>query len=121
MAAWLADAVVMLHLAFIAFVMGGALLLFRWPRLVWIHLPAALWGLAVEWMGWICPLTPLENALRAAAGAGPYEGDFVIRYIVPLIYPAGLTRQTQWVLGGVVIAVNVALYAAWWSRRAHRR
>src|SRR5437868_2161986 len=109
MAAYLADAVVMLHLAFIAFVVAGALLLFRWPRLAWIHLPAALWGLTVEWTGWLCPLTPLENALRAMAGARPYAGDFVMRYIAPLIYPQGLTRQTQWWLGGVVIAVNVAL------------
>jgi hypothetical protein len=122
MTGWAADAVVLLHLAFIAFVLLGALLVLRWPRLAWLHLPAALWGLVVEWTGWICPLTPLENALRHAAGEPGYDVGFVERYIVPLIYPAGLTRDTQLLLGAVVLVVNAVayglVYAMWRRRRA---
>lgn len=121
MSGWAADAVVLLHLAFIAFVLAGALLVLRWPRLAWLHLPAALWGMVVEWTGWICPLTPLENALRRAAGEAGYAGGFVERYIVPLIYPAGLTRDTQLVLGAVVLVVNVAAYGLVYARRRRRR
>lgn len=123
MAGRAADAVVLLHLAFIAFVLAGALLALRWPRIVWLHLPAALWGVVVEWTGWLCPLTPLENALRRAAGEPGYGGGFVERYIVPLIYPATLTRDTQLVLGAVVLLVNLAayglVYARWRRGRGH--
>ena len=113
----LADAVVLLHLGFVAFVVLGGLGV-RWrPRLAWIHLPAAAWGVAIEWSGAICPLTPLENWLRARAGGHGYGGDFVERYVVALLYPAGLTRSGQIVLGGVVIALNVAAYAWVWHGR----
>lgn len=113
----LADAVVLLHLLFIAFaLLGGALVLWR-PRLVWLHLPAAAWAAYVEFSSTICPLTPLENALRRRAGASGYDGGFVEHYVIPVIYPTGLTPSIQVAIGGLVVAVNVAFYAAAWRRR----
>lgn len=117
-ARFLADLVVFIHLGFIVFVVFGGLLVVRWPRLAWVHLPAALWGAAVELGGWVCPLSPLENLLRAAAGQGGYEGDFVGRYLLPLIYPAHLTRELQMLLGAGVLVINLALYG--WALRRHR-
>ncbi|SOZ36495.1 DUF2784 domain-containing protein [Cupriavidus neocaledonicus] len=117
--AWLADLVVIAHALFIVFVVAGGLLVLRWPRAAWVHLPAAVWGVLIEWAGWICPLTPLENALRRAAGQAGYSGGFVERYLLPLIYPAGLTPAVQLWLGLVVLVVNVAIYALWWRRRRH--
>jgi hypothetical protein len=113
----LADLVLVLHLAFIAFAVAGAVLLWRWPRLVWLHLPAALWGAFVESSGTICPLTPLENHFRALAGESGYAGGFVEHYLVALIYPQGLTRAWQWVLGAGVLVLNVVLYALWLRSR----
>ncbi|MGY8526551.1 DUF2784 domain-containing protein [Paracidovorax citrulli] len=121
MAALLADAVVVLHLVFVAFVVAGGLLVWRWPALAWLHVPAALWGATVEWTGWICPLTPLENRLRSAAGQVGYESGFVEHYLLPLLYPAALSRETQLVLGAVVVLVNVAIYARWWHARRRAR
>lgn len=109
-AAILADLVVLLHLAFILFVMLGGLLVLRWRRLMWLHLPVVVWGAAIEFVGWICPLTPLENRLRAAAGEAGYSGGFIEHYLIPLIYPAGLTRELQWLLGALVLLVNAAVY-----------
>jgi len=106
----LADLIVLLHFAFVAFVVAGGLLALRWPRAAWLHLPAAAWGAAIEFFGWICPLTPLENALRQASGAGVYGGDFVGRYLLPILYPAGLTAQIQMLLGVGVLVVNAAIY-----------
>ncbi|MBF6986459.1 DUF2784 domain-containing protein [Cupriavidus sp. IK-TO18] len=117
--AWLADLVVIVHGLFIVFVVAGGLLVLRWPRLAWVHLPAAAWGVLIEWSGWICPLTPLENALRSAAGEAGYSGGFIERYLLPLIYPPGLTPAVQLWLGLVVLVVNVAVYAVWWRRRRH--
>lgn len=116
----LADLVVLLHLAFVAFVIGGGLLVLRWPRVAWVHLPCASWGALIELAGWICPLTPLENALRRRAGQAGYGGGFVEHYIIPLLYPHALTRTTQVVLGLTVIAVNLAVYG-WLLRRARLR
>ena len=113
LAALLADGVVVLHLLFIAFVVGGAALLWRWPRLVWLHLPAAAWGAFVELSGAICPLTPLENHLRALAGEAGHAQGFVEHYLLPLIYPQALTHEVQLVLGGAVVAINALLYALW--------
>lgn len=107
---FLADIVLLAHLVFIVFVLGGGLLLLRWPRLVWLHLPAIIWGVFVEVTGWVCPLTPLENYLRAFAGGGFFHGDFVGHYLLPLIYPAGLTQTIQLMLAGVVIVFNVIIY-----------
>ncbi|WP_427311822.1 DUF2784 domain-containing protein [Cupriavidus sp. H39] len=120
-AAWLADLVVIAHGLFILFVVAGGLLALRWPRVAWLHLPAAAWGVLIEWAGWICPLTPLENALRHAAGEARYSGGFVERYLLPLIYPAGLTPAVQLWLGLAVLGINVAVYALVWARWRRRR
>lgn len=117
----LADAIVLLHFAFVAFALAGGVLALRWPRVAWLHLPAALWAAAVEFMGWICPSTPLENALREAGGAAGYAGDFVARYLLPVLYPAGLTRAIQVVLGAIVVAANLAIYLWIWRRRQRQR
>ncbi|MCW5799098.1 MAG: conserved membrane protein of unknown function [Nitrospira sp.] len=107
-----ADVVLLLHLGFVLFVIGGGLLLVKWRRLVWGHLPAVVWGALVEFAGWICPLTPLENRLRGLAGESAAEADFIGRYLPPLLYPPALTREIQILLGMVVLLVNLALY--WW-------
>jgi hypothetical protein len=117
----LADLVVLLHLAFAAFVAFGSLLVLRWPRLAWAHVPAAVWGAAIEFTGWICPLTPLEHELRARSGTAPYAGDFVARYLMPLLYPEGLTRAAQLGLGVLVVLVNAAIYVQVIRRRRARR
>ena len=114
-----ADAIVLLHFAFVIFVVAGGLLAIRWPPVMWVHLPAALWGIVIEVAGWVCPLTPLENYLREKGGAAGYEGDFIAHYIVPLLYPAGLTRDWQLVLGGFAFAVNAVVYGVVFLR--HRR
>jgi hypothetical protein len=115
----LADAVFVLHFAFIVFVgLGGLLVLWR-PWLAWLHLPAAAWGALIEIAGWTCPLTPLEWHWRAQAGEAAFSGGFIDRYLVPLIYPAGLTRGMQIAIGVLVIAVNAAIYA-WLLTRGRR-
>ena len=106
----LADATVVLHLAFVLFVVAGGLLVLRWPRLAWVHLPAAAWGAWVEFAGWICPLTPMENWLRRRGGEAVYTVGFVDQYVTPILYPSSLSRETHWVLGGIVVAVNVCVY-----------
>lgn len=115
-----ADALVLLHLLFILFVLAGGLLVLRWPRLALLHLPAAAWGTAVELLHLYCPLAPLENRLRQAAGQAGYDGGFVEHYLIPLIYPAGLTPQLQIWLGGGVLLVNGIIYA-WLLTRLSRR
>ena len=117
----LADVTVVLHLAFVAFVVLGGLLVLRWPRLSWLHVPAAVWGAFIEFAGWICPLTPLENWLRERGGDSAYESSFVERYIVPTLYPEALTRELQWLLGAFVIFVNVTVYTVILLRRRGRR
>lgn len=107
----LADTLVLLHLLFVAFVVGGGFLLARWPRLMWLHLPAAAWGAFIEFTGGICPLTPLENHLRVLGGGSAYGGDFVERYLLPVLYPEHLTLSIQQVLGGAVVGVNLLAYA----------
>lgn len=116
-----ADALALLHLAFVLFVAGGVLLVWRWPRLAWLHLPAVAWGAALEFAGWTCPLTPLENHLRRMAGEAGYPGGFIDYYLWPLLYPAGLTREWQWVLGIGVVALNAVLYGLLLRRRARTR
>lgn len=112
--------VLVVHLAFVLFVVGGAVLLPRWPRLAWLHLPAAAWGIFVELSGRGCPLTALENLLRQRAGQGGYTDSFIEHYILWLLYPGGLTRDTQLLLAGVVAAINLILYG-WLFLRASRR
>jgi hypothetical protein len=106
----LADLVVLLHLSFVLFVVFGGFLVLHWRRLAWLHIPAALWGAAIEFGGWICPLTPLENWLRIQGGESGYSGGFVDHYLLPTLYPAGLTREIQIVLGLLVIVINLAVY-----------
>lgn len=115
----LADAIVITHFLFIIFVVGGGLLVIRWPKIAFVHLPAAVWGAAVELFGWICPLTPLENRFRDLAGETSYSGDFIARYLLPVIYPENLTTSIQYLLGGLVIAVNVIIYVI--AIRKHRK
>lgn len=112
-----ADVVVVIHFAFILFVVVGGLLVLRWPRAAWLHLPAAMWGAAIVLLGGVCPLTPLENALRHAAGQEGYEGGFIEQYLTPVIYPGGLTRSVQIALGIFVVAVNLGVYAVALKRR----
>lgn len=117
----LADLVVVVHVAFVAFVVTGGLLVLRRPRLAWLHVPCALWGAWVELSGWICPLTPLEISLRRAAGQAGYTGGFLEHYVIPVLYPAGLTRGIQVVLGVAVLALNAGAYAVVvWRARQHR-
>lgn len=113
----LADAVLVLHLAFILFVVLGGFLVLRRPRLAWLHLPVAGWGAWIEFAGWICPLTPLENWLRAQGGEQGYAGGFIENYLTALIYPAGLTRGVQLLLGALVLAINAFVYLVLWQRR----
>jgi hypothetical protein len=115
----MADIIVFVHFAFVIFVVLGGLLAFRWPRVVWLHAPAAIWGVLIEFSGRICPLTPLENRLRHQQGQRAYEGDFIARYILPTLYPEGLTRTDQLLLGTAALAINIAIYAAIFLR--HRR
>jgi hypothetical protein len=105
-----ADLVVVLHAAFVLFVLAGGLLALRWRRIALVHLPAVAWGVFVEYTGWICPLTPLEDELRRRAGAAVYSGDFIGRCLLPLLYPATLTRTTQVLLGSLALLVNVIVY-----------
>jgi hypothetical protein len=106
----LAGVIIVAHFLFIAFVAAGGLLVLRWPRLAWVHLPAVVWGVVVELTGWICPLTPLENYLRRLGGSSSYSGGFIEQYLIPIIYPTNLTAATQYILGGLVIVVNLILY-----------
>ena len=120
--ALLADAVVVLHVGFVIFAVLGGLLVLRWPRVAWAHVPAAIWAALVELAGWMCPLTPLEQWLRLRAGSTAYTGDFVEHYVLPVLYPDWLTRPTQLALGALVVVLNVAAYAAVFRlRRARRR
>lgn len=106
-----ADAVALVHLGFILYAVFGGLLLLRWPRSIWLHLPVIGWATAVEWAGWLCPLTPLEWWLRSAAGETGHGGSFIEHHLLPLIYPTSLTRGMQLMFGGAVLAINVIVYA----------
>ncbi len=118
-----ADLTVILHLVFIIFVIIGGLLVLKWRRLAYVHIPAAIWGALIEFKQWICPLTPLENWLRAQGGATGYQGGFIDHYLIPIIYPPGLTVWHQIVLGVMVLVLNGGIYA--WllvsARRKHRQ
>jgi hypothetical protein len=102
--------VVLVHFLFVVFVAAGALLGLKWRGSTWMHLPAVAWAAYIEFSGAICPLTPLENEFRAKAGLDHYSGDFVARYLFPVLYPEGLTRRAQVIIGLVVLAANLALY-----------
>jgi len=112
----LAEAVVLLHFGFVLFVVFGGLLALRWRRVMWLHLPAAVWGALIEFAGWICPLTPLEHWLRREGGLAGYQGGFVEHYILPVLYPHSLNREVQLVLGAFVVIINLAVYGLVWRQ-----
>jgi hypothetical protein len=114
---WLADAVLLLHFAFVLFVVFGGLLAFRWRRVAYGHVPIALYGVIIELLGFVCPLTPLELWLRRHGGEAGYQGGFIEHYITAALYPTGLTREIQYVLAGLVFAINAVVYALLWRRR----
>jgi hypothetical protein len=117
---FLADLTLVVHFAFVAFVVAGGLLVLRWPRVAWAHIPAAVWGALIEFAGWVCPLTPLENEFRRRAGEAVYAGGFVERYLLPVLYPGSLTRDVQIGLGILVVALNVSIYTVVLWRRKQR-
>ncbi len=112
----LADLALVLHATFVVFVVLGGLLVLWRRRLAWLHVPCALWGILIEYLGWICPLTYLENDLRSAAGSRGYSGGFIDHYLVPLVYPSGLTSELQVLLGTAVLTINIIIYMAVWRR-----
>jgi len=112
----LADAIVVLHFGFLLFVVLGGFLVLRWPQLAWLHVPAAIWGVLIEFSGWICPLTPLENHFRELGGQAGYSGGFIQHYIVSVLYPDRLTREMQFVLGTLVLGLNALIYVRIWMR-----
>jgi hypothetical protein len=112
----LADLVLVVHLGFVLFVALGGLLVLRRPRLAWAHLPAAVWGVLIEYSGWTCPLTPVENALRERSGAAGYAGGFIDYYVTGAVYPEGLTRAQQMALGTLALLVNALCYRRLWLR-----
>ncbi len=116
----LADATVVLHLAFVVFVLLGGLLVLRRPQVAWVHLPAAAWGAWVEFAGAVCPLTPFENWLREQGGGVAYSSGFIEHYLLPILYPASLSRELEWALGGMVLLVNAVVYIVVLGRRTQR-
>ena len=118
---WMTACVVLLHAGFVVFVVLGGYLALRWRWLVWIHIPAAIWGVAIEFTGNLCPLTPLENELRLRAGMRGYTGGFIDHYVVAGLYPNGLTRRAQYVLGTLALAINLVAYAVMLRRARQSR
>jgi|SRR5262245_27722529 len=116
----LADFVVLLHLSFVLFAAGGGLLLFKWKRIAWLHMPAAAWAALIEFAGWECPLTPLENWLRRQGGEAGYQTDFIEHYLLPMIYLGSLSRHFQIALGILVLVVNLVIYWRVWRLRFSR-
>lgn len=116
-----ADLILLLHVSFVLFVIGGGLLVVKWRGMVRLHLPAVVWGAWVEFAGWVCPLTPLENRFRTLAGESATEGDFLGRYLPSLLYPATLTREIQVLLGLLVVVVNLILYWRVFLRSSGKR
>jgi len=112
----LADLIAAIHFSFILFVIFGGFLVLKWRKLIWLHLPAAMWGALIEFAGWICPLTSLETQLRWASGGG-YASSFIEHYIIPIIYPSALTREIQMSLGLAVILLNLFVYRKLFLKR----
>ena len=113
----LADATVVFHIAFVLFVVLGGALVVRWPRVAWLHIPAVAWGVWVVFARRVCPLTPLENWFRRQVGGPTYTESFIDHYLIPLLYP-GFSRETQYVLSGLVLAINMLAYVIVFRRRA---
>ena len=117
---FLADATVVLHLGFVLFVVLGGLIVARWRHVAWLHLPAAGWGAWIEFAGWVCPLTPIENWLREQGGGTAYSSSFIEHYLLPVLYPESLFRELQWVLGGAVLLINAVVYILVFRRDIRR-
>lgn len=107
---FMADLVLVAHLAFVVFVALGGFLVWRWRWLAWVHVPVALWGASIVIVGFTCPLTPLENRLQRLGGRAGYQGGFIEHYITALLYPAGLTREAQLAVGTAVLVLNLVVY-----------
>ena len=116
----LADIVVLIHLGFVFFAVVGGIFIIWWRWVIWLHLPALLWAVWIECIGGICPLTPLENWLRLKGGQGGYEGNFIATYMLPVLYPAALTRNMQFILAILVIVINIAVYGAIFHKRRRK-
>ena len=116
----LADFVLVVHLIFVLFVVLGGLLVLRWPRVAWVHVPVAIYGATIEFLGFICPLTPLEVRLRRLGGEAGYEGGFIEHYVTAALYPTGLTREIQLALGVGVLVLNAVVYSVVLRRRTSR-
>ena len=117
MTLYLTDFVVVIHALFIIFVLFGGLVVLKWHQVMWIHIPCALWGAAIEFFGWVCPLTYLEIYLREIGNANSYENSFIQHYLLPVIYPSGLTTDSQFLLGVIVIVINLIIYFIVWRHR----
>ena len=115
-----ADLIVLVHFAFVIFVVAGGLLALRWPKMAYLHIPAAVWGAWIGFANWICPLTPLENHLRRLTGEAGYAGGFIEHYITRVLYPAGLTAGMRVILGVAVVAANLLVYRVYFARRPSR-
>ena len=115
-----ADLIVLVHFAFVIFVVAGGLLALKWPKMAYLHIPAAVWGAWIGFANWICPLTPLENHLRLLAGEAGYAGGFIEHYITRILYPAGLTAGMRVMLGVAVVAANLLVYGIYFARRRSR-
>ena len=113
----IADTLVVAHLCFILFVVVGGFLAWRWRKIAWVHLPVACWGVLIEFSGWVCPLTPLENHFRQLAGEVGYDGGFIEHYVIPVIYPAHLAVETQTVIGIVVLLLTCFAYSVYFIRK----
>jgi Protein of Unknown function (DUF2784) len=111
---FLADLVLVVHALFIVFVILGGLIVLKWHKALWIHIPSALWGALIEFFGWICPLTYLENYFRVIGKGDSYESSFIQHYLLPVIYPPGLTTDIQILLGSIVIIINIIIYSIVW-------
>ena len=117
----LADLVAVIHFGFIVFALFGGLLALRWRWMPWLHIPALSWGIGIEFLGWYCPLTPMENSLRQASGDAGYTGGFIEHYLLPIIYPEGLTREIQLLLGLILVVANLVVYFTVWHRHQSRK
>ncbi len=116
-----ADIIVLIHFGFILFVIFGGLLALKWRLFIWLHIPAAIWGALIEFTGWICPLTTLENELRRNHGGGTYSTGFIEHYITPVIYPEGLTRNIQIAMGIAVVLLNLYIYTRYFKKWGHKK
>lgn len=116
-----ADLIVLLHFTFIVFVVFGGLLVLKWRSVAWGHIPCVIWGVVIEFTGWICPLTPIENMLRYSGGGGGYSNSFIEHYLLSVIYPVALTRELQIVIGIMVIAINIVIYITVYILRAREK